>query len=115
VTLIHVPQRGIQPQAEVDAKGRINLVYFSGPVGHGDLYYARSADGCARFFQPLRVNSEPNSTIAIGNIRGGHIALGSGARVHVAWIGSDKARPRGPCGATPMLYTRLNDLGNAFE
>src|SRR5262249_42740732 len=31
------------------------------------------------------------------------------------WMGSDKARPKAPGDATPMLYTRLNDAGTAFE
>jgi hypothetical protein len=30
-------------------------------------------------------------------------------------MGSDKAEPKGPMGASTMLYTRLNDAGTAFE
>jgi hypothetical protein len=48
-------------------------------------------------------------------VRGAQIAVGRGGRVHVAWLGSDKALPRGPGHKSPMLYARLNDAGTAFE
>jgi hypothetical protein len=41
--------------------------------------------------------------------------VGKGGRVHVAWMGADKAEPKAPGGSAPMLYTRLNDAGTAFE
>src|SRR5262249_5593595 len=50
-----------------------------------------------------------------GNIRGAHLALGKNGRVHVAWNGSHKALPKAPGGGTPMLYSRLNEKGTAFE
>jgi hypothetical protein len=109
-----VPDRGIQPQVAVDTKGTVHLVYFKGDPGCGDVFYARSRDG-VHFPPPLRVNSKPGSAIAAGNIRGAHLALGKGGRVHVAWMGSDKALPKAPGEAMPMLYTRLNDAGTAFE
>src|SRR5207302_9883308 len=42
-------------------------------------------------------------------------ALAKNARVPVAWTGSTKAEPKAPGGVTPMIYTRLNDAGTAFE
>jgi hypothetical protein len=48
-------------------------------------------------------------------MRGGHLALGRNGRVHVAWHGSDRALPRAADGATPVLYTRMNDAATAFE
>ena len=36
-------------------------------------------------------------------------------RPHVAWMGSKLAEPRAPGKEAPMLYTRLNDDGTAFE
>jgi hypothetical protein len=113
VKLLRTPDRGIQPQALLDAKGVLHLIYFKGTPGHGDIFYVRSDDGGEHFARPLRVNSEPESAIAIGNIRGAHLAVGKAGRVHVAWMGSDKSKKEGE--PTPMLYARLNDDGTAFE
>jgi hypothetical protein len=113
VSLARVPNAGIQPQVAIDASGMLHMVYYKGDPGHGDLFYVRSRDGGATFSAPLRVNSQPGSAIAAGNIRGAHIALGKGTRVHVAWNGSQSLT--GKMGREPMLYTRLNDSGTAFE
>src|SRR5437763_4357251 len=75
VTLLRVPDRGIQPQAAVDGKGVVHLIYFKGEPGNGDVFYVRSDDG-ERFSRPLRVNSLPGSVIAVGSIRGAHLAVG---------------------------------------
>ena len=114
VTLLRTLDKGIQPQTVVDAKGVVHMIYFTGEPGHGDIFYVRSDDG-EKFSRPLRVNSHAGSAIAIGNIRGAHLAVGKGGRVHVGWMGSDKAEPRGPSKDTPMLYARLNDAGDTFE
>jgi hypothetical protein len=114
VTVLRVPQGGIQPQAAVDGEGTVHLVYFHGDPRHGDLFYVRSRDGTA-FSNPIPVNSQSGSAIAVGNIRGAHLAVSKGGRVHVAWMGVGKAEPRAPGDAAPMLYTRLNDAGTAFE
>ncbi len=50
------------------------------------------------------MNTQPDSAIAIGNVRGPSLALGRDGRVHVAWMGSDRAPRAGD--AAPMLYTR---------
>lgn len=113
ITTLRVPDGGIQPQIAVDEKGAIHLLYYKGDPGAGDLYYAKSADG-ASFSAPLKVNSEPGSAIATGNVRGAHIALGKNGRVHIAWMGSSKA-PKGVNDMAPMLYTRLDDSGAKFE
>ncbi|HEV8132092.1 MAG TPA: hypothetical protein VGQ81_12625 [Acidobacteriota bacterium] len=114
VTVLRAPNGGIQPQAAVDEAGTIHLVYFSGDPLAGDLYYVRSVAGDG-FSRPLQVNSRSGSAIAVGTVRGAHIALGRAGRVHIAWMGSQAAQPRGPSGSTPMLYTRLNREGMAFE
>jgi hypothetical protein len=115
VTLLRVPDGGIQPQCLVDAKGVWHLIYFKGEASHGDVYYVRSGDEGKTFSKPLRVNNVSGSVIAVGNVRGAHLALGKNGRPHVAWMGSDKAEPRGPDKQSPLLYTRLNDEGTAFE
>jgi hypothetical protein len=115
VTLLRTPEKGIQPQVAVDDKGVLHLVYFSGKDGAGDVFYVRSEDGGGKFSRAIRVNSQPGSAIATGNIRGAHLALGRKGRVHVAWNGSGQAEPKGRGDASPMLYARLNDAGTAFE
>ena len=113
VELKRVPDSGLQPQTATDAHGTVHLVYFKGDPSAGDLYYARSTDG-TNFSFPIRVNSQPGSAVAIGNIRGARLAVGRTGHVFVAWNGSQKAagadrnRP-------PMLFTRLNQAGTAFE
>jgi hypothetical protein len=111
VKRLRVPDRGIQPQVSVDDKGVLHLIYFRGDPRHGDIYYVRSSDYGDTFSRPLRVNSVPESAIAIGNIRGAQMAVGKNARVHVAWNASGK-KVRGNEG---MLYTRLKDDSSAFE
>src|SRR6185437_1632728 len=106
VTPIRVPNGGIQPQVEV-RDGIVHLIYFTGDPARGDLFYVRSRDYGRTFSTPLRVNS-PHSAIAVGAIRGAQLTMGRNGRVYVAWNVSDSTR-------TPMLHTRLNDAGTAFE
>jgi hypothetical protein len=114
VSLLRIPDRGIQPQVVVDSKGIVHMIYFKGEAKGGDLFYVHSADG-ENFSHPLRCNNRPNA-IAIGNIRGAHLAVGKNGRVHAAWFGVGEAEGSGPSKKeTPLLYTRLNDAGTAFE
>lgn len=121
VHVSRVPHDGIQPQVTVEANGTVDLLYFSGDPKNGDLFFARSADRGKTFSPPLKVNSQTGSAFALGTIRGGQIAVGANGRVHVAWNGSGIALPMGPVNpeegkaGSPMLYTRLNDQGTAFE
>jgi hypothetical protein len=91
------------------------MIYLSGPADHADVLYARSTESDAHFSKPRQVNSVPGSAIAVGTVRGAHLAIGKGGRVHVAWLGSNRAEPKAGDGATPMLYSRMNDGGDAFE
>ncbi|MGH9578776.1 MAG: hypothetical protein ACRD3R_15160, partial [Terriglobales bacterium] len=45
VQLERVPDGGIQPQALVDERGAVHLIYFKGEPGAGDVYYVRRAAG----------------------------------------------------------------------
>jgi hypothetical protein len=99
----------------LDTQGNLHLLYFQGDPAAGNLMYVRRAAGKTSYSAPLRVNSQDGSAIAVGSIRGGHIALGNNGRVHVAWNGSQRAVPKNPIMGVPMLYTRLNDEGTAFE
>lgn len=115
VSLVKTPGGGIQPQAVVDARGTIHLLYFAGPPAAGDLYYSRSREATAMAFEPaVRVNSQPGSAIAVGTIRGGQLALGKAGRVHVAWNGTTAAQPANPIKGSPMLYARSKTVGDAL-
>jgi hypothetical protein len=121
VSVSRVPHGGIQPQMAVEANGAVHMIYFSGDPKSGNLFYVRSTAFGEAFSRPLRVNSQEGSVMALGTIRGGQIAIGESGRVYVAWNGSSAALPRGPVNpesgqpGSPMLYTRLNDSGSAFE
>jgi len=121
VTLIRVPANGIQPEAVVDRRGVLHVLYFSGEARAGNLFYVRSIDFGVTFSPPIRVNSQAGSAIATGTIRGGQLALGRDGRIHVAWNGSDNAIPRGlvnPANgqpSAPFLYARSNADVTAFE
>jgi hypothetical protein len=110
-----VPDGGIQPQVAVGDGGTVHLIYFRGDPSHGDVHYVRSTDGGATYSLPIRVNHQPGSAIATGSVRGAQIAVGRNGRVHVAWNGSNVALPKALSGVGPLLYSRLNDAGTAFE
>ncbi len=114
VSLLRVPDGGIQPQAAVDAKGTLHLIYFRGPHGGGDIFYVRSRDGGKTFSKPIRVNSQSQSVIATGNIRGRNSRSAKmAAPMSPGW---ERAKPsRGPDCALPMLYARMSDEKTAFE
>jgi hypothetical protein len=114
VALVRVPDRGVQPEALVDAQGTLHLVYLAGDPKACDVMYVRRPPGQTNFSSPLRVNSQPGSAIAMGTVRGAQLSLGRNRRVHVVWNGSERAST-GPAGGAPMLYSRLNDSGDAFE
>ena len=115
VEVVETPGGGIQPQAAIDSRGTVHLVYFQGEPAAGDLFYARLEPGARSFDPPIRVNSQAGSALAVGTVRGGQLALGRGGRVHVAWNGSGKALPKNAAGTSPMLYTRSDREGRAFE
>ncbi len=121
VSLLRVPNGGIQPQAVRDSSGTLHLLYYAGDPAHGDLFYVQSSDAGRTWSSPLRVNSQAGTAMAVGTIRGGQLAIGRNGRVHVAWNGSSQAEPKGPVNSesgqpgAPMLYSRLNDARTAFE
>jgi hypothetical protein len=121
VSIVRVPNGGIQPQAVRDGAGTLHLLYYAGDPMHGDLFYVKSSNSGATWSPPLRVNSEPGTAIATGTIRGGQIAIGKNSRVHVAWNGSGEGESKGPLNPesgqreASMLYSRLNNARTAFE
>jgi hypothetical protein len=116
VILQKLPEGCIQPQAAVDSKGIVHLVYFKGKPEAGDLYYCHFpvSQGLAAASAPVRVNSTRDSAMATGTIRTEQIAVGQGDKVHVVWNGIGPKTPNG-YNELFMAYTRINDSGTAFE
>jgi hypothetical protein len=143
VKVIAAPDNGIQPQAAVDQKGVVHLIYFKGEPRAGDIFYVRREAAQENFSKPIQVNKQPRTAMAIGSIRGAQLAVGKNGRVHVVWdamgegISAASLPPhnhdasahsdpehdasvlsRAPddgAGRQPLFYTRLNDAGTAFE
>jgi len=134
VKLLRTPDGGIQPQAAVDAKGVVHLIYYKGDPKGGDIFYARREPGAESFSKAIPVNNRPHTAMAIGTIRGAQLALGINGRVHVAWDGmgggssldshaghsgdhTGHSRPAHEASGEkhPLYYTRLNDAATAFE
>ena len=109
------PAGGIQPVAETDAAGNVDVVFFEGDPAHGDLYHAVKSKGAHSINSPVRVSSTSGSAIAIGTIRGAQLALGHTGPVNVVWNGSSKVTPEKDHLQTPMLYARSTDGGKTFE
>ncbi len=115
VVVSETPFGGIQPVARVDSTGTLHLVYFKGEEGNGNLFHTQRPKGFREFSKPVRVNTRGDAAIAIGTIRGAHLALGRKGHIHVAWMGSRAVTPDGDHHKTPMLYARSTDGGKTFE
>jgi hypothetical protein len=118
VEVIRTSDGGIQPQAAVDNRGVVHLIYFKGEADGGDVFYVHRKAGEVDFSKPMRVNSQSGSVTAMGTIRGAQLAIGKNGRVHVVWDGMGKGATRVKINdkeEAPLLYTRLNDSGMAFE
>ena len=103
-----VPEGGVQPQVAVDAAGTAHLVYLKGDPAKCDVRHVRRTKGAREWSAPVAVNSEPQSAIATGTIRGAQLASGKDGALHVVWNGAMKSGGSG----SPLLYARL-DAGQA--
>ena len=114
ITLLRTPHEGIQPQTVLDHDGVLHMIYFKGDASAGDIEYVRRAADAKDFSQPIRVNSEPESAVAIGTVRGPQMGVGRNGRVYVIWFGS---RPHSgdPSDTMSVFFSRLNNSGKAFE
>ena len=115
VTAVRLPNGGIQPQAVVDGAGELHLIYYTGDPSAGDVYYIhKPLSKNVPFSEPLRVNTEPETAIAAGTIRGAQLSVGPNGRVHVIWNGLG---PKGANGYSRqyLAYARLGVDGLTFE
>jgi hypothetical protein len=118
VTVVRTPDGGIQPQAAVDNRGVVHLIYFKGEPEGGDVYYVHRNPGETDFSKSIQVNGQAGSVTALGTIRGAQLAVGKNGRIHVVWDGMGKGAKHISINGkqeAPLLYTRLNDAGTAFE
>lgn len=113
-SVLRLPTGGLQPQVQVDAQGTLHVVYLTGEPAASDVVYVTRAAGATEWSKPLSVNSQAKSAIAMGTVRGGHLALGREGRVHVVWLGSAMSQPRPTDGSMPLLYARLDPGATAF-
>src|SRR3954469_14911714 len=108
-----VPERGVQPQVVVDAAGTAYLIYLKGEPQRSDIRYVQRAKGAKTWSDPIAVNNEPGTAVAMGTIRGAQLALGKGGTLQVVWNGAPKPGASGGQGM-PLYYTRLEPGQTAF-
>lgn len=114
VNLVRVPEGGIQPQTALAPDGVLHMIYFVGNASGGDIEYVHRDSEHALFSKPIRVNSEPNSAIAIGTVRGPQLAVGRKGTVFVIWFGPAQDLANGEK-SMPVFVSRLTDDHSAFE
>jgi hypothetical protein len=114
VVVVQTPSQGIQPQAVVDRDGVLHVIYFTGDPSHGDLYYVQRRPGQSAFSNPVRVNSDPATVLAVGSIRGGQLAVGRRGWIHVAWHSTPPVK-EGLTQPAPMWYSRTQTSARSFE
>jgi hypothetical protein len=114
VELMGLPEGGTQPQAVMDDRQVLHVLYFKGTPAGGDLYYMRRLPGSGDFSTPLQVNSVPASAMATGSVRGGQLSVGANGRPHVAWYGAQEVDVAGSK-RRPVWYTRLGSDSLKFE
>lgn len=114
IQLLRTPNSGIQPQTVIDSMGTVHMIYFKGDAKSGDIEYVRRATGSMDFSQPLRVNSDPQSAVAIGTVRGPQLAVGRNGRAYIIWFGPAR-RSEGHDDSMPVFFARLSDASSSFE
>ena len=118
------PHGGIQPQAIIDARGTLHLLYYKGKPREGDLYYVSRTKGERSFSAPLKANNIAGSACCIGSIFRARMAIDRDGFVHVLWNGSfgfvkkqweKKGKQRTPEEFTYLFYARLADDRKSFR
>jgi hypothetical protein len=115
VSIEKLPEPGLQPQVQVALDGVTHLIYLTGEPKSADIVYRKQSPGETKWSDPLRVNNQPGSAMAVGTIRGAQLALGRNGLVHVAWFGSQPAASKQTHDGAPMFFARLNDDRQSFS
>jgi hypothetical protein len=103
VTLLRTPHEGIQPQTVLGRDGVLHMIYFQGRCRDG-RYRIRAPRGRREgLLSTDSRNSEPESAVAIGAVRGPQIAVGRNGRVYVIWFGS-RARSGDSSETMPVFF-----------
>ena len=113
VTLLEVPNEGVQPQALVDTGGKLHLLFLAGPASESDVFHTTLNPKTKSFAKPKRVNHTTGNAVAMGSIRGAQGAWGRDGRLHVVW----NATVPDSDGKSHMevRYTRSDSTGDNFE
>jgi len=106
VTLLRVPNDGIQPQAAVDEQGTIHLVYYKGDSSTGNLFYVTRPPEGTEWSSPVQVNSQDASADRNEPISRAQMAVGEDGIVHVVWFNMNPAK---------YWYTRKESNTLGFE
>jgi len=110
VRVLRIPEEGRMPQAVNDKNGLTHLMYFRGAMSGGDLYYSRWNTEEPTWTAPIRINSEPRTSIGMGPMDGGDMALTTGntatPHIHAVWFQNNPLR---------LFYTRSTEGGDNFE
>jgi hypothetical protein len=113
VRVQRVPESGLQPDAVTDSQGRVHLIYLAGDPKASEIHYVRRSSPSAPWSEPVRVNSQSGSAVAIGTVRGPRLVLAGPDSVAVVWNGSSRAEPKSESSA-PLLWT-IRHGTNAFQ
>lgn len=90
------------------------MIYFVGSASGGDIEYVRRESEHEVFSRPIRVNSRPNTAIAIGTVRGPQLALGRKGNLYVIWFGPAETGANGE-NSMPVFFARMSDRRVGFE
>jgi hypothetical protein len=116
VSTLHLPDHPLQPRVALQDH-TIHLVYLTGDPRHCDVQYRRWSPTDKAFSDPVRVNSQSGSAVAVGTVRGCELAGEPSGRIHVVWNGSEQAQPRQQGSmkeeGSPVCYTHSDD-GKTF-
>jgi hypothetical protein len=82
-----LPNHGVQPQALVDSKGVLHVLFLAGEPTACDLFHCTLDAMTRQLTEPQRINHDSGNAIAVGTIRGVQAAIGRDDRLHLVWNG----------------------------
>src|SRR5882724_2821054 len=75
VEVLRLADHPLQPRIALSPDNTVHLVYLTGDPKHSDVQYRCWTPSAKAFSDPVRVNSESGSAIAIGTVRGCELAV----------------------------------------